>query len=55
MRDKGFSIKEVPISCIYHPASHSRNPVTHGVGVALTVLKLRLESLFHRLIGGSNA
>jgi len=46
-RQKGFTITEVPISCIYHSASHSANPVTHGLGVALTVVKLRLESLFH--------
>lgn len=52
-RQQGLAITEVPISCIYHPASHSANPVTHGLGVALTVVKLRLESLFRRLIGGS--
>jgi len=54
-RQKGFTITEVPISCIYHSASHSANPVTHGLGVALTVVKLRLESLFRRLIGGRGA
>ena len=52
MREKGFTIKEVPISCIYHSASHSANPVTHGLGVALTVLKLRLGCLFRQLVGG---
>ncbi len=54
-RQKGFTITEVPISCIYHSASHSANPVTHGLGVALTVVKLRLESLFRRLIGDRDA
>lgn len=43
-REKGFCIKEVPISCLYHSESSSRNPVIHGLGVALTVVKLRLKS-----------
>lgn len=42
-RTHGLSIKEVPISCIYHPASHSMNPVLHGVSVALMVVKHRLK------------
>ena len=55
IREKGFSIKEVPISCIYHPGSHSLNPVFHGLDVALTVVRLRLKGLLCRLIGGSGA
>ena len=54
-RQKGLSITEVPISCIYHSASHSANPVTHGLGVALTVVKLRLRSLLRRPFGGNGA
>ena len=54
-REKGLVIKEVPISCIYHSASHSINPVIHGVGVALMVVKHRLKSLWRRLSGGSDA
>lgn len=42
-RRRGFRIKEVPISCIYHSESSSLNPVRHGLGVALTTLKLRLK------------
>ena len=42
-RRKGLAITEVPISCVYHSASHSLNPVIHGVGVALAVLRLRLK------------
>jgi glycosyltransferase involved in cell wall biosynthesis len=42
-RRYGLSIKEVPISCVYHPASHSMNPVLHGVSVALMVIKHRLK------------
>jgi glycosyltransferase involved in cell wall biosynthesis len=40
-RKNGLRIVEVPISCIYHEASHSMNPVLHGVGVALMVVKHR--------------
>jgi glycosyltransferase involved in cell wall biosynthesis len=44
-RKKGFTIKEVPISCIYHSQGSSLNPVAHGFSVALAVVKLRLRSL----------
>ncbi|MBM3143321.1 MAG: glycosyltransferase family 2 protein [Chloroflexi bacterium] len=44
-RRKGFVIAEVPISCVYHSQGSSLNPVIHGLGVALTVIKLRLKSL----------
>ena len=43
-RRKGFVIKEVPISCIYHSQGSSINPVVHGLSVALAVLKIRLNS-----------
>jgi glycosyltransferase involved in cell wall biosynthesis len=39
----GFRIKEVPISCRYHSRSSTINPVKHGLGVALTIAKLRLR------------
>jgi glycosyltransferase involved in cell wall biosynthesis len=55
MREKGFTITEAPIRCIYHSASHSANPVTHGLSVALTVLKLRFKVFLRRLIGKSRA
>jgi len=46
-RQRGFIIKEAPISCIYHEASHSANPVVHGLGVALSVVRIRFKnSLF---------
>jgi glycosyltransferase involved in cell wall biosynthesis len=54
-RHKGFALAEVPIRCLYHPASHSANPVIHGIGVVLTVVKLRFKGLWHRLIGGNSA
>ncbi len=41
-RKKGLVIAEVPISCVYHSQGSSLNPVTHGLGVAFTVIKLRL-------------
>jgi len=41
-RKKGFTIREVPISCIYHSDGSSLNPVTHGLGVAFNVIKHRL-------------
>jgi glycosyltransferase involved in cell wall biosynthesis len=44
-REHGLVIREVPISCIYHADSHSINPVVHGVGVALMVVKHRLKRL----------
>jgi glycosyltransferase involved in cell wall biosynthesis len=53
-REKGLVIKEVPITCIYHPASHSMNPVAHGVGVALMVVKHRLKCLWRRLSGSTS-
>jgi hypothetical protein len=40
-RRRGYRIAEVPISCKYHAAGSTLNPVSHGVGVALTVVKLR--------------
>jgi glycosyltransferase involved in cell wall biosynthesis len=43
-RRKGFVIKEVPISCIYHAQGSSINPVIHGLSVAINVLKIRLKT-----------
>jgi O-antigen/teichoic acid export membrane protein len=48
-RHRGLSILEVPISCIYHEASHSMNPVLHGVGVALMVVKHRALAALNML------
>lgn len=48
-RNKDLVIQEVPISCVYHPDSHSMNPALHGVGVALMVVKHRFKSLWRRL------
>jgi glycosyltransferase involved in cell wall biosynthesis len=43
-RKRGFIIKEVPVSCIYHSQGSSLNPVAHGLGVAFNVIKHRLFS-----------
>ncbi len=43
-REKGFLIKEVPVSCIYHSESSSLNPVAHGLGVACSVIRLRFKN-----------
>ena len=48
-RRRGLTISEVPISCIYHSASHTRNPVVHGVEVAFSVVRLRLKDFRKRL------
>ncbi|MCL0080500.1 glycosyltransferase family 2 protein [Dehalococcoidia bacterium] len=52
---RGLVITEVPISCIYHSASHTLNPVVHGLSVALSVVRIRLKNSLHSLIRGSNA
>ncbi len=44
-RAYGLKIREVATSCQYHSSSSSMNPVTHGLIVALSVVKLRLKSL----------
>jgi len=51
-RKKGFTIREVPISCIYHSQGSSLNPLSHGLGVACNVVKLRVRS---RFTGGAPA
>ena len=43
-RRRGFNIKEVPVSCVYHSQSSSLNPVAHGLAVAFNVIKHRLFS-----------
>jgi len=45
-RAHGLKIREVATSCEYHPSSSSKNPILHGLLVALSVIKLRLKN-FH--------
>lgn len=51
-RERGFRIQEVPISCLYYAHGSSSNPVTHGLRVALAVIRLRTKSLLHRMATG---
>ena len=44
-RARRLRFKDVPVSCKYHPAGSSLNPVLHGLGVALKVLRFRGTSL----------
>lgn len=41
-------IVEVPVSCIYHEFGSTRNPIIHGLGVALSVARLRLARSMRR-------
>lgn len=47
LREAGFRIEDVPVSCIYHPGSHSIHPITHGLGVILFLLTIRIKGIFH--------
>jgi hypothetical protein len=47
-RAAGLGIKEVATSCRYHPDSSSMNPVIHGLGVALSVIRLRLGNFLSK-------
>jgi len=42
-RRANLSIKEVPISCVYSHAAIHTEAITHGLQVALAVLKVRLK------------
>jgi glycosyltransferase involved in cell wall biosynthesis len=47
-RKMGFTIREVPISCRYDNQRSTLNPVSHGLGVALAVVKFRALSMCSR-------
>lgn len=44
-RQRKLTIKEVPVSVIYHSDGSTLNPVVHGLGVAFSVIKLRIVGL----------
>jgi glycosyltransferase involved in cell wall biosynthesis len=50
-RLNGAIIKEVPISCFYIPSTLNFNAIKHGLGVALSVIRIRLK---HGLLGRNN-
>lgn len=43
-RQKNFLIREVPITCIYHQSGSTQNPISHGLSVVFTLVKLRLQN-----------
>lgn len=48
-RKQGFRIAEQPVSCIYHDAGSTLNPIVHGLNVLWSVIKIRLqEEIFNR-------
>ncbi|MEW6033633.1 MAG: glycosyltransferase family 2 protein [Chloroflexota bacterium] len=47
-RRLGLRIVEVPIACIYHEHGSTKNPIIHGLGVALTVARLRLRGMLSK-------
>ncbi|MFW6126070.1 MAG: glycosyltransferase family 2 protein, partial [Chloroflexota bacterium] len=49
-RRRGLRIVEVPISCVYHSQGSTLNPVAHGLGVALRLIRLRLDELLRMLV-----
>ena len=48
-RKHGFTIREIPISCLYHAQGSTADPVSHGLSVALSVVWLRLVYELFRL------
>jgi len=50
VRVKGFTIKEVPISCYYHRGSSTMNPVLQGLQVTFILLKLRLKDICRKMM-----
>ena len=49
-RRKGAIIKEVPISCLYVPSTLNLKAIRHGLSVALSVVRIRLKSLWRRSV-----
>lgn len=48
-----FQTKVIPTTLAYNKEQSIL--MTHGLGIAPTVVKLRFKSLLRRLIGGNNA
>ncbi|MFC1903308.1 glycosyltransferase family 2 protein [Chloroflexota bacterium] len=44
-RRKGAVIKEVPVSCLYTSSTLGLKAISHGLSVALSVIRLRLKNL----------
>jgi len=50
-RKEGTIIKEVPIPCFYVPSTLSLKAIRHGLGVALSVVRIRLKNCLQSLVG----
>jgi glycosyltransferase involved in cell wall biosynthesis len=50
LRRKGAVFKEVPISCFYPPSALDVEAITHGLGVALAVVWIRLKASWCSLV-----
>lgn len=55
VRRKGATIKEVPISCYYPALTVKSRAVKHGLGVALSVIRIRLKHIVQGLLKRDNA
>ncbi len=42
-RRQGAVIREVPITCLYRPSKLSIGAIRHGLGVAFSVIRMRLK------------
>jgi len=49
-RRKGLRMKDVPITCKYHSGSSTLNPIIHGIGVALGVMRFRISGCLIRKV-----
>jgi len=47
-RKNHMKITEAPISCIYHDAGSTQDPITHGLSVAWSVVKIRINEKFFK-------
>jgi glycosyltransferase involved in cell wall biosynthesis len=45
-RKYGLTIYEVPVTCIYHDSGSTEHPVKHGLSVAWSVLRIRIDEEF---------
>lgn len=48
-RREEATMMEVPISCYYEPSTLNWKAIKHGLDVALSVIRIRLKSIFYRL------
>lgn len=49
IREKGFIIREVPISCKYLSRSSTLHPVSHGLGVVVALVWIRTKNVLNKM------